>query len=37
MLTEFGALIVLPPKVVVLVVVYPWVVYGLCKIFVLKP
>ncbi len=32
-------LIVLPPNVVVvfLVVVYPWVVYGLCKIFVPKP
>jgi hypothetical protein len=36
-LTEFGALIVLLPKVVVvvLVVVYPpWVIYGLCNIFV---
>lgn len=37
MLTKFGALIVLPPKVVVavLVVVYPpWAIYGFCNIFV---
>lgn len=38
MLTEFGPLIVLSPKVVVavlVVVVYPpWAIYGLCNIFV---